>query len=82
MPCEGRLKIGTNLIRTGDVVGIGQWDREGAEKQEKNSIVHSFNRNFAKRADGNPNTHAFVASPEIVVVIAISGRLDFNPITD
>jgi len=61
---------------------IGQWDREGADKQEKNSIVHSFNRNFAKRADGNPNTHAFVTSPEMVAAIAISGRLDFNPITD
>ena len=61
---------------------IGQWDREGASKQEKNTIVHSFNRNFAKRADGNPNTHAFVGSPEMVAAIAISGRLDFNPITD
>ena len=61
---------------------IGQWDREGAEKKEKNSIIHSFNRNFAKRADGNPNTHAFVASPEMVAAIAISGKLDFNPITD
>ena len=61
---------------------IGQWDRDGAEKKEKNSIVHSFNRNFAKRADGNPNTHAFVASPEMVAAIAISGKLDFNPITD
>ncbi|ACU06637.1 Aconitate hydratase [Flavobacteriaceae bacterium 3519-10] len=61
---------------------IGQWDREGADKGEKNSIIHSFNRNFAKRADGNPNTHAFVASPEMVAAIAISGRLDFNPITD
>lgn len=61
---------------------IGQWDRPGADKQEKNSIVHSFNRNFAKRADGNPNTHAFVASPEMVAAIAITGRLDFNPITD
>jgi aconitate hydratase len=61
---------------------IGQWDREGADKQEKNSIIHSFNRNFAKRADGNPNTHAFVASPEMVAAVAISGRLDFNPITD
>jgi len=61
---------------------IGQWDREGASKQEKNSIVHSFNRNFAKRADGNPNTHAFVGSPEIVTAVSISGRLDFNPITD
>jgi aconitate hydratase len=61
---------------------IGQWDRAGAEKSEKNSIIHSFNRNFSKRADGNPNTHAFVASPEIVAAVAISGRLDFNPITD
>lgn len=61
---------------------IGQWHRDGAEKQEKNSIVHSFNRNFAKRADGNPNTHAFVASPELVAAIAIAGRLDFNPVTD
>ena len=61
---------------------IGQWDREGADKQEKNTIVHSFNRNFSKRADGNPNTHAFVASPEMVAAIAISGRLDFNPVTD
>ena len=61
---------------------IGQWARKGDDLQKKNSIVHSFNRNFAKRADGNPNTHAFVASPEIVAAIAISGRLDFNPITD
>jgi aconitate hydratase len=61
---------------------IGQWARKGADKQEKNSIIHSFNRNFSKRADGNPNTHAFVSSPEIVAAIAISGKLDFNPITD
>ncbi len=61
---------------------IGQWDRPGAEKQEKNSIVHSFNRNFRKRADGNPNTMAFVTSPEMVAAIAISGKLDFNPIED
>jgi aconitate hydratase len=61
---------------------IGQWARAGAEKQEKNSIVHSFNRNFAKRADGNPNTHAFVTSPEMVAAVAISGKLDFNPIKD
>ena len=61
---------------------IGQWDRKGADKQEKNSIIHSFNRNFSKRADGNPNTHAFVSSPEIVAALAISGKLDFNPITD
>lgn len=61
---------------------IGQWDRAGAEKEEKNTIIHSFNRNFSKRADGNPNTHAFVASPELVAAIAISGDLGFNPITD
>ncbi len=58
---------------------IGQWARAGADKQERNTIVHSFNRNFSKRADGNPNTHAFVASPEMVAAIAISGRLDFDP---
>ena len=61
---------------------IGQWDRVGSEKEQKNTIVHSFNRNFSKRADGNPNTHAFVTSPEMVAAIAISGRLDFNPISD
>jgi aconitate hydratase len=61
---------------------IGMWDRVGAEKQEKNTIVHSFNRNFAKRADGNPNTYAFVASPEIVTALAIAGNLGFNPLTD
>jgi aconitate hydratase len=61
---------------------IGMWDRMGAEKQEKNTIVHSFNRNFAKRADGNPNTFAFVASPEIVTALAIAGDLGFNPLTD
>lgn len=61
---------------------IGQWAREGAEKKEKNTIVHSFNRNFAKRADGNPNTHAFVGSPELVTAIAIAGDLRFNPLKD
>ena len=61
---------------------IGQWDRPGADKKEVNSIVHSFNRNFRKRADGNPNTMAFVTSPEMVAAIAISGKLDFNPIVD
>jgi aconitate hydratase len=61
---------------------IGQWDRAGADKEEKNTIIHSFNRNFSKRADGNPNTHAFVSSPEIVAAMAIAGRLDFNPLTD
>ena len=61
---------------------IGMWDRVGAEKAEKNTIIHSFNRNFAKRADGNPNTFAFVASPEMVAAIAIAGDLSFNPVTD
>jgi aconitate hydratase len=61
---------------------IGMWDRVGAEKKEKNTIVHSFNRNFAKRADGNPNTFAFVGSPELVTALAIAGDLNFNPLTD
>lgn len=61
---------------------IGMWDRPGADKKEKNTIVHSFNRNFAARQDGNPNTHAFVASPEIVTALAIAGNLGFNPMTD
>ncbi|PVX52139.1 aconitase [Balneicella halophila] len=62
---------------------IGQWARYSDPKNApKNSIVHSFNRNFAKRADGNPNTHAFVGSPDMVAAIAIAGRLDFNPLTD
>jgi aconitate hydratase len=61
---------------------IGQWARHGADKQEKNSIITSFNRNFAKRNDGNPNTHSFVASPEIVTAMAIAGDLRFNPLTD
>ena len=61
---------------------IGQWARAGAENQEKNTIVHSFNRNFAKRADGNPNTHAFVASPELVTALVIAGDLTFDPLRD
>lgn len=61
---------------------IGQWARHNADKGEKNSIITSFNRNFAKRNDGNPNTHAFVASPEIVTALAIAGDLSFNPLTD
>jgi aconitate hydratase len=61
---------------------IGQWARPGAEEEKENSIIHSFNRNFKKRADGNPNTNAFVASPEMVAAVAIAGRLDFNPLTD
>ena len=62
---------------------IGQWARyDDPKNAPKNSIIHSFNRNFAKRADGNPNTHAFVASPEMVAAVTIAGRLDFNPMTD
>ena len=61
---------------------IGQWDRSDLKGDEKNTIVHSFNRNFSKRADGNPNTHAFVGSPEMVAAIAISGKLDFDPMSD
>ena len=75
-------KMGTKVFTNACGPCIGQWDRAGADKQEKNTIVHSFNRNFSKRADGNPNTHAFVTSPEIVAALAIAGRLDFNPITD
>ena len=61
---------------------IGMWARVGAEKKEKNAIIHSFNRNFAKRADGNPNTMAFVASPELVTAMTIAGDMKFNPLTD
>ncbi len=61
---------------------IGQWARHNADKEEKNSIMTSFNRNFAKRNDGNPNTHGFVASPEIVTAYAIAGTLKFNPMKD
>ncbi|HQO32900.1 MAG TPA: aconitate hydratase [Chitinophagales bacterium] len=75
-------EIGANVFANACGPCIGQWSREGAEKGEKNTIVHSFNRNFAKRADGNPNTYAFVGSPELVTALAIAGRLDFNPITD
>ncbi len=73
---------GTKIFTNACGPCIGQWDRAGAEKEEVNSIVHSFNRNFRKRADGNPNTMAFVTSPEMVAAVAISGRLDFNPLTD
>src|SRR6187402_909990 len=75
-------KMGTKVFTNACGPCIGQWDRTGADKEEKNTIVHSFNRNFSKRADGNPNTHAFVTSPEMVAALAISGRLDFNPLTD
>lgn len=75
-------KIGATVFANACGPCIGMWARLGAEKQEKNTIVHSFNRNFAKRADGNPNTFAFVGSPEIVTAMAIAGSLSFNPMTD
>ncbi|NOZ07841.1 MAG: aconitate hydratase [FCB group bacterium] len=83
---DGQLKafeaIGGKVLANACGPCIGQWARAGAEKQEKNSIITSFNRNFAKRADGNPNTYAFVASPEMVTAMAISGSMTFNPLTD
>ena len=75
-------KIGGVVLANACGPCIGQWARHGAEKQEKNSIITSFNRNFAKRTDGNPNTHGFVASPEIVTAMAIAGDLTFNPMKD
>jgi aconitate hydratase len=75
-------KIGATVFANACGPCIGMWARVGAEKAEKNTIVHSFNRNFAKRADGNPNTYAFVGSPEIVTAMAIAGDLTFNPLTD
>jgi aconitate hydratase len=75
-------KIGGVVLANACGPCIGQWARHGADKKEKNSIMTSFNRNFAKRNDGNPNTHGFVASPEIVTAYSIAGRLDFNPMTD
>jgi len=61
---------------------IGQWDRKADDPNRPNSIITSFNRNFAKRTDGNPNTHTFVASPEVVMALTIAGDLTFNPLTD
>jgi aconitate hydratase len=75
-------KIGGEVYANACGPCIGQWDRKGSDKNPVNTVIHSFNRNFAKRTDGNPNTFAFVASPEIVTAIAISGKLTFNPITD
>ncbi|MCK5822035.1 MAG: aconitate hydratase, partial [Bacteroidales bacterium] len=75
-------KIGGVVLANACGPCIGQWARHGADKKEKNSIITSFNRNFAKRNDGNPNTHSFVASPEIVTALSIAGKLSFNPITD
>ena len=83
---DGLLKVfedlGATIFTNACGPCIGQWDRSDRKGEEKNTIVHSFNRNFSKRADGNPNTHAFVGSPEMVAAIAISGRLDFDPMND
>lgn len=83
---DGLLKVfedlGATIYTNACGPCIGQWDRSDRKGEEKNTIVHSFNRNFSKRADGNPNTHAFVGSPEMVAAIAISGRLDFDPMND
>jgi aconitate hydratase len=75
-------KIGGTVFANACGPCIGMWAREGAEKKERNTIVHSFNRNFQSRNDGNPNTLAFVGSPELVTAIAIAGDLAFNPLTD
>ncbi len=76
-------EIGARVFANACGPCIGQWARfNDPLNAPKNSIVHSFNRNFSKRADGSPNTHAFVASPEIVTAIALSGKLGFNPLTD
>ncbi|MGM0636119.1 MAG: aconitate hydratase [Bacteroidota bacterium] len=83
---DGLLKVfedlGATIFTNACGPCIGQWDRSDRKGEEKNTIVHSFNRNFSKRADGNPNTHAFVGSPEMVAAITIAGRLDFDPMND
>ena len=75
-------KIGGEVFANACGPCIGQWARKDADNKKVNTIIHSFNRNFAKRTDGNPNTYAFVASPEIVTAIILSGKLTFNPISD
>lgn len=83
---DGLLKAFTDIggVIMANACGpcIGQWKRHTDDPERKNSIITSFNRNFAKRNDGNPNTHGFVASPEIVTAMTIAGDLTFNPITD
>ncbi len=75
-------KMGATVLANACGQCIGQWDRESIKDGHRNSIITSFNRNFAKRNDGNPNTYAFVASPEMVMCYALAGRLDFDPLTD
>jgi aconitate hydratase len=83
---DGILKtfqdLGSTLFTNACGPCIGQWKRDDISEGQKNTIVHSFNRNFAKRADGNPNTHAFVTSPEIVMALSLSGKIDFDPAKD
>jgi len=83
---DGQLEIlqelGGTILANACGPCIGQWNRTAVPKGEKNSIVSSFNRNFARRNDGNPETYSFIASPEIVTALAIAGRLSFNPLTD
>lgn len=74
--------IGATILANACGACIGQWRRTDVEKGQKNSIINSFNRNFAGRNDANPGTHSFIASPEIVTAFALAGRLDFNPLTD
>lgn len=75
-------RIGAVIMANACGPCIGQWKRHISDDERKNAIVTSFNRNFRRRADGNPNTYAFIASPEMTVALAIAGRLDFNPVTD
>lgn len=75
-------KIGGQVFASACGPCIGQWDRKASDNQKLNTIIHSFNRNFSRRTDGNPNTHGFVASPEIVTALTIAGKLTFNPVTD
>ncbi len=83
---DGQLGVlqamGASIMANACGACIGQWRRTDVEKGEKNSIINSFNRNFAGRNDANPGTHSFIASPEIVTAFALAGRLDFNPLTD
>ncbi|MGE5419417.1 MAG: aconitate hydratase [Chloroflexota bacterium] len=75
-------KIGGEVFANACGPCIGQWNRKTSDNNRVNTIIHSFNRNFSKRTDGNPNTHAFVASPELVTALTIAGKLTFNPLTD
>ena len=75
-------KLGATVLTNACGPCIGQWKRDDISEGERNSIVTSFNRNFRKRADGNPETHAFIGSPEVVMAYGLAGRLDFNPLTD